>query len=104
MKPPSFEAILGALAVLAAGAGCNKNDAAAPAPEAAEQTGSPNAAASAAAPPALATPAATVTAEAKPSDVAVDAGHETTSGAARKRAPAVACGAAGCSPDMKKNR
>jgi hypothetical protein len=102
MKPPSFEAILGALAVLAAGVGCNKAETAAPAPEATQPASSANAATTEAAPQAL--PAATAAAPDPRPEAAVDAGHEVRSSSATKKAPAAACGAAGCSPDMKKNK
>lgn len=104
MKPPSFEAILGALAVLAAGAGCSKAEKAAPVPatEEAQPASGAGAAATAMAPPAEPTPAATAP-EPRPSEAAVDAGREVRSpGATKRNAPAAACGAAGCSPDMKK--
>jgi hypothetical protein len=107
MKPPTFEAILGALAVLAVGAGCSKAEKAAPAPEATQPASSAGAAATAgAAAPAEPgpTPAATAPApELRPSEAAVDAGREVGGpGAMKRKTPTAACGAAGCSPDMKK--
>ncbi|MBX3204789.1 MAG: hypothetical protein KF764_06955 [Labilithrix sp.] len=107
-------AALAALSVSSLTAGCSKTESAAPAPEAtaaAAASASPPPSESAAAPPttpvAPTAAAATETPAAQAAVHAVDAGTELRAPTAPpSRAPSrgasAACGAQGCSPDMKK--
>lgn len=117
-KSLSFDSILAALAVLsvnAVTAGCSKSEPAAGAPETNMSATDKRAAASSTGEivpptPSVAAAAAIATGEAGDAHPAIDAGVERLSAPAPKpTAPArangsasAACGAQGCSPDMKK--
>lgn len=92
MKALSFDTILGALVVVSVGAGCTKKaESVAPAPETTAVSPRPT------------TPAANDLAPVAAPSSLVDAGVERTPPPApRKPGAAAACGAGGCSPEMKK--
>ena len=115
-KAVSFDSILAALAVLsvnAVTAGCSKSEPAAGAPEtnmpAADERPAASSTGEIVPPtPSVAATAAIATGETGAPHPAVDAGVERLSAPAPKAAPpankgaSAACGAQGCSPDMKK--
>lgn len=100
-KPPiTFDAILAALAVLSTGAACSKADRASAEPPAAAPAATTTAAASG---------AATPTASPPPPAIADDQMKKVDAGTERMQAPAAkpksgsaACGATGCSAEMRK--
>ncbi|MBX3262504.1 MAG: hypothetical protein KF782_22680 [Labilithrix sp.] len=105
-KAISFDGIFAAVAVLsvnAMNAGCSKTESATPAPEASGVANAPPPEAPPSAPAVAATPATAIDTAAQAP--AVDAGAELRAplGAPpSKHGGGAACGAQGCSPDMKK--
>jgi hypothetical protein len=100
-KPPmTFDAILTALAVLSTGAACSKADRASAEPPAA--TPATTATSSVATPPAAQAPPPPVAAEDEQKKV--DAGIERPQAAptAKPKSGSAACGATGCSAEMRK--
>lgn len=109
--PMTFDAIFAALAVLSTSAACSKADRAAAEPPAAPAANAPATAASAAPttnatappPPAEAKPAPPSAAAAADEKSVVDAGKERApTPAAMPKGGSAACGATGCSADMRK--